>query len=267
MEFASALYKGGDLVAAQTANYESYKELGCICPFCKENVFLAREHDRNGSLVRASWRHYKLSANTSYCENRALSAIGKELLEKFKPQARNQRLRLFNRRFWDIFTYKKYVPKNLKAACLQVVGDSEILTEIVKNCRATWDVELIIKHIPQNPKIDVDALTESILQHPSLSFSQSPEFAGEIAQELLAEHANVRTSALNHKISCEVVAWLKTPTARPAFEKVIQVALLDCAEVLPQPVKVADIVNMALANLVWSNWSEAIDSLKGVGFG
>lgn len=40
MELAASLYNGGQLISAQEGDYSTSRELGLICPFCKESVFL-----------------------------------------------------------------------------------------------------------------------------------------------------------------------------------------------------------------------------------
>src|SRR4028119_406439 len=122
MKLASSLYKGGELLDASEPDYECSKEFGMVCPFCKEAVFLAREHTRNNSNVRASWRHYWVSTQSTFCEERALSVQGKEILKQLQPEARGQRLKLFNRRFWEIYRYEKDVPP-LDKATSQIFDD------------------------------------------------------------------------------------------------------------------------------------------------
>ena len=40
MRYATAIRYGGQLVDASEVDYESYKNLGLLCPNCKEPVFL-----------------------------------------------------------------------------------------------------------------------------------------------------------------------------------------------------------------------------------
>jgi hypothetical protein len=44
---ARAIYRAGNLVNAGDCDYESFKELGLICPFCDEPVFVVKSPHKN----------------------------------------------------------------------------------------------------------------------------------------------------------------------------------------------------------------------------
>jgi hypothetical protein len=268
MKFASSLYRGGELVDASVASYQDNRELGLVCPFCKESVFLAREHTRKETLVRASWRHYKMSQRSAFCEERALSVKGKEQLKQLQSEARGQRLKLFNRRFWEIFKQKKHIPPippmTLKEACL-LFTDKQTLKKIIIHCKEKWDVPAILQAIPHK--------IQSTLGSPELANAIRNQigFVGEDrVQEALDYYTNIEFSILRYKILSEVIEWLGTETASSSFEKVIELAFLDCVEIYPMPVHTEQIAHMAIVSLILTDWEVAINSLKsptkGIGF-
>ncbi len=276
MKLASSLYKGGELIDATEANYECSRELGMICPFCKEAVFLAREHTRKNSNVRASWRHYKVSTQSTFCEERALSVQGKEMLKQLQPEARGQRLKLFNRRFWDIYKYEKDVPP-LDAATRRIFDDKTV-NLLVKHCRDRWDIPAITKIIPNR----IEAIAETVEKRGlelvpmlnsvglgRLTFAEQQDVL-ETAQNSLSYFADLKFSLLRHKILSEVIEWLPTETASASFRKVIQLAIVDCRAISDPPLHSSAIANVAVSSLILTDWEAAIANLKepmkGLGF-
>jgi hypothetical protein len=283
MKLASSLYKGGELIDASEADYEYSKELGMICPFCKEAVFLAREHTRKNSNVRAAWRHYRVSEQSAFCEERALTVQGKEILKQLQPEAHGQRLKLFNRRFWEIYRYEKDVPPLDKAT--SQIFDNKTLNLLIKHCRDRWDIPAIMKIIPGR----IEAIAETVEKRGTelvpmlnsvglgrLTFAEQQDVL-KTAENSLNYFADLKFSLLRHKILSEVIEWLPTETASASFRKVIQLAIVDCREISEQSSKLtiaslhsSAIANMAVSSLILTDWEEAITSLKeplkGLGF-
>lgn len=259
MQLASSLYRGGLLVAAVDADYSTSRDLGLICPFCKESVYLVKGHARRGSAIPAAWRHYRVSAQSAYCEQRVLTRDGKNELKALQKTAHNQRLKLFNRRFWEIFSYKKAIPPNLRRTCLRIIDDEATLDRMIVHCWEHWDVEAILKALPTkiiqrmgNPKVE-----EVLRNHPA--------FAGvipEVVDEAVKDFADVKFSVLRHKILSEVIEWLGTKTALPSFGKLIELSLLDCLEVLTPPIHSQQVAEMAIVSLTLTDWEASIEALK-----
>jgi hypothetical protein len=277
MKLASSLYKGGKLIDASEADYECSKELGIVCPFCKEAVFLAREHIRKNSNVRASWRHYKVSEQSAFCEERALSVQGKEMLKQLQPEARGQRLRLFNRRFWDIYSYEKDVPPLDKVT--RHIFDDKTTNLLIKHCRDKWDIPAIMKIIPSR----IESIVETVEKSSSelvpmlnsvgldrLAFAEQQDVL-QTARNSLNHFAGIKFSLLRHKILSEVIEWLPTETASASFRKVILLAIIDCRAISAPPIHSSAIANVAVSSLILTDWEVAIASLKepskGLGFG
>jgi hypothetical protein len=262
MKFATSLYLGGELISADFADYSTSRESGIVCPFCKEAVFLAREHERKGSKVASCWRHYKLSTNSMFCDNRALSSEGKQLLKQLQSEAHGQRLKLFNRKFWEIYKYKKVFPP-LKPTCLRFT-DEKNLERISRHCHERWDVESIVKVIPKLLVVTQDRLQNNPVFHKLTEKVPDSEL-----QAIIDNFTNTKFSILHHKICCEVISWLGTRSAYPSFEKIIQLAFIDCIEALPQPIRTNQVANMAICAIAITPWEEAIEAAgdRGIGFG
>lgn len=108
MQFAESIRYGGQLIDAEDCDYESYHRLGLLCPECKCPVFLRAKHERliKGQIVKVkpSFAHFKAidPKQIAQCENR-VSVYSKVDIEKRVVSARNQRLKLLQRWFWEIF--------------------------------------------------------------------------------------------------------------------------------------------------------------------
>jgi hypothetical protein len=270
MEFAASLYRGGELIPAAEANHQTSKELGCICPFegCKESVFWVEPHSRKGASVRAAWRHYRLSAKSSYCENRALSKAGKEELKLLQKPARNQRLKLFNRRFWEIFKHDKVVPANPRKACLRFIPE-DTLDKMIVHCRQRWHVEEILAALPQKigfRQENKEDFEKILNNHPAL-MNVDEETKAVVVQNF----AETKISVLRYKILCEVVEWLGSDSALESFGKLICLSFIDCLELVPPPIHSQFIAEMVITSLVLTDWEAGIESLedktRAIGFG
>ena len=269
MEFASSLYRGGELVAASQGNHNLSRELGLICPFCKESVHYIKEYWRGNIKVAAAWRHYKIGVESNFCESRALSSKGKQELKQLSPTAQKQRLKLFNRRFWEIFSVDKYYPKNFYQICLQIVGSEKLLNGLVDHCLERWDTDKILEVLPESIKNSYgnpDVIKASLERHPAAQGLVTEEI-----EELVNAFSVTKFTVLRLKILSEVVCWLKTKTAKPSFERLIYISILDCAETLPFPIHTQSISQMALISLTITDWEKSIASLenptKAIGFG
>jgi hypothetical protein len=269
MEFASSLYRGGELIAASQGNHRMSRELGLICPFCKESVHFIKEYWRGNVKVSSAWRHYKIGVKSHFCENRALSEEGKNELKQLLPYAQRQRLQLFNRRFWEIFSIDKVFPKKIRQAAVYYCGSEETVDQLVNHCLERWGVEEILKVLPEQIKQtfgNKNLVPETLRKHPFSKDLTDEQLMG-VTNELIG----AKFTVLRFKILNEVVAWLPTRTARTSFEKLICLSIVDCAAVMPIPIHTQDIANAAVASLVMTNWERSIAQLsqptKAIGFG
>ncbi|NJK70387.1 MAG: hypothetical protein HC941_31235 [Microcoleus sp. SU_5_3] len=264
MQNAISLYLGGEVIDATSGDYTIAKELGLVCPFCREAVFFAKEHDRVGVKVRSAWRHYKTDTT---CENRARTSKDLELLEKLSLVARGQRLKLFNQRFWDIFRQQKDIPPKMRGLCDRIVG-KETFDRIIKHCRDKWDTPAIVRILPETIKTTIgNSRYKEILLAcaQKMDISVSEEGIDRIVQK----YASQNFSIVRYKILCEVIEWLPSRSASESFERLIQLSFLDCYEQMPLPIHATQIAWMAIVSLTITDWEVAIANLssKGVGFG
>ncbi|MBD1878348.1 hypothetical protein [Coleofasciculus sp. FACHB-T130] len=108
MKYASSIRYGGELVAASDCTYQDYKQLGLLCPECKEPVFLRAGSTffRQGKevLVNPHFAHFSFSdpALVQACENRVAKYDAHEV-QRRAAIAKGQRLKILQRWFWDIF--------------------------------------------------------------------------------------------------------------------------------------------------------------------
>ena len=267
---ALSMYEARTIPASQ-GNHKMSKELGMICPFeeCRESVFWVQSHVKNGTFCSAYWSHYPKSLNSRYCENKALTKSGREALAKLRPQAAKQRLALFNRRFWEIYTFEKAVPRNLSQAVLNanVVGFTS-LNEIVDHCWERWNVQEILKHLPETIKAcnNPELLLKEAKKHLNFDNPVVVDLWQEVQNELIV----VDYSPLRYKILCEVIGWLGTRTAKPSYSKVLLLAFLDCLKCSNGVIHSNAVANMAINTLIMTDWERAIASIKdqtrGIGF-
>lgn len=123
MKYAASIKYGGQLIDVLDADHNSYKHLGLLCPECKNPVFLREGHRRTAPKskeiieVDAAFAHFKAQdpAIALACEKRVARYDRKEL-EKRATAARNQRLKLLQRWFWDIFWRRLELDQNFENA-------------------------------------------------------------------------------------------------------------------------------------------------------
>jgi hypothetical protein len=112
MKHAAAMKYGGELVAAQDCDYESYLLLGTLCPECKEPVYLKSGGDR----VSVKGKPYKIGPHFSHrkgtseeqiaaCETRVSNYTDKDR-QRIAAKAKGQRLKLLHRWFWSVVKNK-----------------------------------------------------------------------------------------------------------------------------------------------------------------
>lgn len=116
MRYCKSLLYGGMLVDAQSADYSDYARLLLRCPVCGNAVHLVgtkhrQEYSRLAPKSRqivivkphdvpAYWSHFN-GIESESCELR-VQQIEEQDIERIATKARNQRLKLFQRRFWQI---------------------------------------------------------------------------------------------------------------------------------------------------------------------
>ena len=108
MKYAASIRYGGQLVDADDCDYSDYKDLQLLCPECKEPVYLQKSSIRNlvykQTDIPAHFKHFSCTRAelVKQCESRVKHYDQKET-DRRRTQARNQRLKVLQSRFWKIF--------------------------------------------------------------------------------------------------------------------------------------------------------------------
>lgn len=235
---ALSLYSGGTLIKAENSSYEEYKEKGLVCPICYKPVFLCREFNRGESLVRPHFKHFKEDENQGkLCENRKNSKKYKEYINFISPKKRGQRLKLFERRFWEIYSYKKEV-KFEKSA-----------DEYCKESFKLFVPELSIKFCLK--------CEDAIREAHERSFNPKKSF---VKESFFTDWFDAAFSPRNRAIRAEAITFLKSNYS--CFKKIVLMALADAKESGKSPGE------MMHFSLTLTDWEEAIAhvSKSGIGF-
>ncbi|NEP81534.1 MAG: hypothetical protein F6K39_27245 [Okeania sp. SIO3B3] len=107
MKYAESLLLGGELIDADNANYDSYKDLLMRCPACGSEVFLSRGFTRTTKtgrrvVVSSTWKHFKEVdiAVVRQCERRC--QYKKTEVQSKNSSIRRQRLKAYRHRIWEL---------------------------------------------------------------------------------------------------------------------------------------------------------------------
>jgi len=258
-----------ELIQAEDCKYGDSVNNGLICPLCSEAVFLAK-----GELQQAHFRHYKNAGGT--CELRSMFATLPQSDRKhFTSEAKGQRLKLFEKRFWDVFKYNKYIPPKMIEKAEQTLPDGGF-PEFCKQTKLWWlKPDSIYQAGKVWEKIDEKSLAKSLELHRLDVNIFYPLLESDVPIQRLR-------SPLNRLIRSEVWRWL--PTSSESLRKVLALAVWDAAEIsrlqgqqitiagVPAIVNVnfgaTEIVNMVCSSIYCTDWEQSIASVpKSKGFG
>lgn len=220
MKHAKSIYLGGEILSAEDCDFEDYKRLGLICPYCSEAVFLRsgsyRDQTlRNGKkslqIINPSFAHYPGSFEGFDCENRSLTKEGRERIEQARIEAKNQRLDLFNRRLWDLIRSDRNIrEKKVTAEVKKLMSQSE-MEFIAISTRRDWR-----KYRPS-----VESLFDELegASFELLVKQVSPSFKDEEEEKVFNSYfGNDKFSKRLHRtIVSEVCDFLETHTSGHAF--------------------------------------------------
>lgn len=103
MKYAILVKLGGELIAAEYADYEDYKGF-LKCPICREPVFLRKAYTRKNIQVPSSFVHHKSIPEISVCELR-VGKYTKQDIQIIATTARNQRLTKLKISMWKYLKY------------------------------------------------------------------------------------------------------------------------------------------------------------------
>jgi hypothetical protein len=232
MKKAKSLYLSGELIEADQCDYSSSRELGLVCPFCSEAVFLRAGSFRDTTLrngkkvtqiINANFAHYPGSFLGFDCELRANSKEGKEKLAQLIVESKNQRLKLFNQRFWELFkqdrnlrekklivVIKRYFPNLKEVEALSIKSRMQwrstlsIIYGFLQETAEFFDT-ISSKEIQSNLRISIQTIEEEKTVNKMYFDSISKQY--------------------HYQICTEIVDFLATNTAGLAFYHLTKVAI------------------------------------------
>jgi hypothetical protein len=217
MEFATSMYRGGEPVAALDCNYDSYAELGLQCPFCKEAVFLKREHKRSIEgrpvIVGAHFAHYHTGVVETGCvwRSKSLSLSDRQTM---MTGAKNQRLELYNAVLWDLIRDDRHISTSILKKVRNDLGERFFL-DAAKNFRGQiGDRESLVRQFITD--------INSGDARPAASLSHLPEASRQVDEQ--EEYFRRCSIDFHVKICMEVLDFLSTRTGGYALQKVLLIA-------------------------------------------
>lgn len=228
MKYASSIRYGGQLIEAIDCDYDSYKDLGLLCPECKDPVFLRANTTqfRSGKevAIASHFAHFpgKDPALVLACENRVKQYDAKEL-EKRARQSREQRRRLFNQHFYKIIS--KSI--GFDDAMIEITKKDPEATKIVNNLIRVFsekEVQASLKVSLSNmvdkissmiSNTDCEEITESLV----IGFAKKrykKRLYGKTIGETFAKYSFKKYDFKMHRmITREIIDFLSTKGAIP----------------------------------------------------
>lgn len=145
MQYAESMLLCGELINANDAEYDTYKDLLCRCPNCGSEVFLKKSYTRQyknnkSTSVRASWNHFQEvpAIVEARCESR--TKYGKKKILTQNSQARNQRLKLYRYRLWDLIHKSPILNDTKENLQYEYIWGSDLIRyfaeELLLTCRS-----------------------------------------------------------------------------------------------------------------------------------
>lgn len=225
MRYAKSMYRGGEIIDASLCDYNSTRQLGLVCPFCSQAVFLrsGSAYERQGKqiIVPDAFAHYHSDDPLSLeCELRAKRKEGEDYLNQLRIEAKNQRLKLYNKRLWEIV--KRSWPNNVL-----------FLKTVNKQFDKKW-IEWNAIRARQELAKDLDFYQVEMEQ---ISKQASRQNVDAIAQKIWSKERMMADSLkynfvdqqLQLTIAFEVLEFLATKTGGYAFANIFRLGLISIA--------------------------------------
>jgi hypothetical protein len=266
---ARSMYRAGNLIFAKDCDFDSYKELGLICPFCDQPVFLVKpafkQRQKTGTTYycQPHFSHYPGSdISDDDCEKRSRSTEGQQWLENIRIERRNQRLELFNLYFWEIIKSSNGYPKSPEKTIEKQIGVDQLF-KIQSDIREWWN-----SHREEVYQL-IDVAFDQLI-NKDVAKSQMHEMAKQVGYErasvayldrlafsLTADHK------LHKAIAYEAADFLGTRKAGIAFRKMIAIAIHDVSiHNKIHYVKYENITVHLISQLVNTRWIEELEGKK-----
>lgn len=267
---AKSIYLGGDIVSAQECNYESYLKLGLKCPFCNSAIFLRAASSRviKGiqKPITAYFAHFPSGTNDNWdCIARAKSVAGRQEIEQIKIEAREQRLKVYNNKLWELMITDLQLTNRKMKEIRKSIGEREIENktkivriEIVNNLdKLCQEIDHISKSLSSRDASFIKAMSQSPKDAKKM-ISMSSEYLGQCDRRL------------HTAICCEVLQFLSTKSGNWVLSKLVALAINACKIELKRPdnklMPVDGLGSYQFAmivsySLIKTHWAEAIARL------
>lgn len=278
MKFAKSMYLGGVLIGAEEADFNTCKELGVICPLCSEAVFLRsgstrKQTLRNGKVIEQIidpyFAHYKSAALMPQdCDNRILTKKGKQELQNFKIEARNQRLKLYNKHLWEMFKTANGLTRKEILRNKKLLGQ-RFLENLATQVREQWGgaakllYNCIVEKVDLMKQMSESDFSEARTYHPSLTREE---------YESQSNYFKYQCDHRMHLLICqELVTFLATKTSSHFWLNLIasQVGLpkhreqWKTKEEILQNYSASIVIGYSVALIATTHWIEAINQQLG----
>lgn len=234
MKYASLTRIGGELIAADDADYSDY--FGFLkCPECYELVFLRKAFVRgDGVKVQASFVHHKAVPELSFCELRVGQYSQKDVEAK-NSQAREQRLRSLRLHMW----------KYLKCSYLNFFKYHELHKKYHSSYLQNHNYQAIYKLATL--KVENNYYNNVGIQE-FIENSTHPDFDQLFSQKIQQGNFDYNLT-LHHKIAYEVFKLLTTSQGFVSIREKFIISLMTNQYCLKTIIESLEIPNPQLKNV------------------
>lgn len=228
---AKSMYRGGEIIAAvDLESYEEPKQLGLVCPFCSEALFLnsggVRTRSGKLELINPHFSHYRCGLESQICEKRARSSEGKARIAAIRGEARNQRLKLYNLYLWQMAAEDRRISSKMIGQVASKFGRKYVEQRGI-NLHREWHKYQSDIYTLSNQVLEewYSAKSKEVLDVINPDWFNSREWA---VTDIKKQHQYFTTKVdlrLHQAICCEIHDFLGTPSAGYVFNKFFVVSL------------------------------------------
>lgn len=274
------MYLGGIAIAAAEATEGTGIRKGCRCPVCGEAVFFRSGFIKgNGVVCPPCWCHYPDSKAVG-CDNRTYVNTAKKQIETTKKTGVDQRLTIYNKMLWDMFTHHGNTERESALVIRKKFGDRRLkklgiavrkrLAECIKDANSL--AAKTIEEISWKQENLEDGLQENL--EDKFQENLAEKFVStENGRRLIKYFQDDCDIALHLKVTLEILEFLSTNSSRNFWLKFTPYCLILMALVKDKdfPVlkvksaKVFDktftdpIIHTTVGAIVGTDWLNLID--------
>lgn len=226
MRYSISMYRGGFQIDAENCDHTSAKNLGLICPFCKEAVFYrsgSKYSNANKTVtVKPSFVHYAIDGDELTagieCENRAKRQEGIDYLARLEIESKNQRLKLYNDHLWDMFCGGQKDREKM-----------EELIDFIKKCVPSQYIKLFLERSTKYLRKNCELIKhETIAKY--YDFSDDDIATTEYGKEKRLKMLEGVDIKLEKNITLEIFDFLLSKTGQRTLTKLLHFSILMTAD-------------------------------------